>query len=179
MKIEEDEQWKEIEGYAPYRVSDKGRVMGYGGVLRPSTCNKGYKSIILSKEGKRKSFYVHRLVAFAFVPNPDPEHLTQVNHIDEDKGNNVALNIEWVSHQRNITYGNRTKNMVNTIDKNRDRRKPVIAFKLNEEELKITDVMSFDSINQASNALGVQSSAIRSCLQGVQKTSKGWRFELK
>jgi len=68
----------------------------------------GYLTVCISGCCKPSSYYVHRIIAATFVPNPDPEHKTQVNHIDEDKTNNHAENLEWVTPKENANYG--TKN---------------------------------------------------------------------
>lgn len=113
------EVWKDIAGYEGlYQVSNLGRVKGldrvvvnnkYGGnrlikeaVIQATDTGNGYKIVGLRNEGKRKNFYVHRLVAAAFVPNPN--QLTYINHIDYDRGNNTASNLEWVTQKDNVRY---------------------------------------------------------------------------
>lgn len=112
------EIWKDIKGYEGlYQVSSLGRVKSLkpgnrmqdpNGVIRPQARQHGYLSVMLyrkSENGARsfKQFSVHRLVAEAFVPNPNG--YVEVNHIDEDKANNRADNLEWVSHQQNCVHG--------------------------------------------------------------------------
>lgn len=102
------EQWKAIDGYdGLYEVSSLGRVrsLKYGKVrvLRPGKVGVGYLQVSLSKDNKAKRFYVHRLVANAFIPNND-ESKNQVNHIDECKQNNRASNLEWCDCRYNNTY---------------------------------------------------------------------------
>lgn len=87
-------------------VNDKGRVYDKpisGKVMGQTVKSNGYKSVTLTKDGKCKSFYVHRLVAEAFIPNPD--NLPMVNHKDEDKTNNFAENLEWCTNEYNVNYG--------------------------------------------------------------------------
>ena len=91
--------------YAPgYEVSDLGRVRNSktGRVLRTSATDKGYRKVALVVDGKQKYFRVHRLVAEAFVPNEDGK--PQVDHIDEDKANNVVGNLRWCTGAENINY---------------------------------------------------------------------------
>ena len=75
--------------------------------------NNGYKSVSLTKGGATKAFYVHRLVAEAFIPNPD--NLPMVNHKDEDKTNNFVENLEWCTNNYNINYGTARKRQADKI----------------------------------------------------------------
>lgn len=104
----EQEQWKAIEGYdGIYEVSSLGRVrslkFGKVRVLMASKDGCGYLKVALCKYGKVKHFYVHRLVANAFIPNDD-ESKSQINHRDECKQNNRLWNIEYCTPQYNLTY---------------------------------------------------------------------------
>tara|TARA_B100000029_G_scaffold479416_1_gene526450 strand:+ start:606 stop:1037 length:432 start_codon:yes stop_codon:yes gene_type:complete len=74
---------------------------------------KGYKTVILSNNGKRKFCKVHRLVAQTYIPNPD--NLSQVNHIDEDKSNNNVDNLEWCTNQYNIEYSHAKSYIVENV----------------------------------------------------------------
>ena len=103
-----NEQWRDIDGYdGAYQVSDLGRVrslkFGKVRVLRTGNDRKGYLCVGLCKDGKQKSYKVHRLVAQAFIPNDD-ESKTQINHINEVKSDNRVSNIEWCTPQYNINY---------------------------------------------------------------------------
>lgn len=73
-----------------------------GKVLMPTDNGNGYKIIGLRNGPKRKNYYVHRLVAEAFIPNPDG--LAEVNHLDYNKSNNAVENLEWVSRTENIHW---------------------------------------------------------------------------
>lgn len=87
-------------------VSDNGRIYEKpitGKPMKQSLHTKGYKTVTLTKDGKTKTVYVHRIVAEAFIDNPDK--LPMVNHKDEDKTNNFAENLEWCSASYNRTYG--------------------------------------------------------------------------
>ena len=116
------EQWRDIDGYdGMYQVSDLGRVRsrksGEWKVMSASKNNSGYLIVQLSKDGKKKHFLVHRLVAHAFIPNDD-ESKTIINHKNECKDWNKVDNLEYCTQQYNVTY-----NDVNWRRKNGKRRK--------------------------------------------------------
>jgi hypothetical protein len=110
-----DEEWRPVTvaGLGDfYEVSNLGRVRGLdricyglrarridGKILRPSTNKFGYPNVNLSRDGKYTSIHVHRLVALAFIPNP--LKLPMVNHIDGDKSNPRATNLEWTTDRLN------------------------------------------------------------------------------
>ena len=98
------EQWREIENYEDYVISDQGRVFSYKRsiFLKPAKDGGGYLFVILSKNGVCKSHRIHRLVALAFIPNP--ENKETVNHIDGIKTNNQADNLEWATHSENTQH---------------------------------------------------------------------------
>lgn len=103
-----NERWKDIDGYdGAYQVSDLGRVrslkFGRVKVLRPGNNGNKYLRVNLSNGGKIKRFYIHRLVAQAFIENTD-ETKTLINHRNEDKLDNKVSNLEWCSAQYNSTY---------------------------------------------------------------------------
>lgn len=115
---EEKEEYRDVIGYKGlYRVSNMGNVLslarltnGRNGVLKTSPGrllkqrfgDRGYARVYLSKDGVVKTLRLHRVVAEAFIPNPD--NLPQVNHLDADKTNNTAANLEWCTGQENIQH---------------------------------------------------------------------------
>ena len=120
-----EEIWRPVVGYEGlYEVSSLGRVRSLdkydsinrfceGRILKLSSDRLGYLRAQLYSNSKRKSFLVHRLVAQAFIPNPD--NLPQVNHIDENPSNDNVENLEWCDGKYNVNYGTR-------IDRIRDIR---------------------------------------------------------
>ena len=116
--------WKDIKDYEGlYQVSDEGLVRSLdryivwktnfkrfqkGRVLKSECCKStGYLYVNLNKNNKAKHCTVHRLVAQAFIPNPD--NLPHVNHKDEDRTNNRADNLEWITNEDNLKYSNAWK----------------------------------------------------------------------
>lgn len=116
-----EEKWRAIPGYdGVYEVSNRGRVRSNarkvwnynkpGRILKPHRKENGYVQITLCGRTKReKHAYIHRLVAEAFIPNPD--NLPQVNHKDFDKGNNCVENLEWVTAAENHLHFTQSSRM--------------------------------------------------------------------
>jgi hypothetical protein len=103
------EIWKDIEGYnGKYRISTFGRVMAINGkyngehIFSPALDFVGYPITSLRINGRKTYFRLHRLVAEAFIPNPDNKKM--VNHIDGNKANNNVQNLEWSTPLENITH---------------------------------------------------------------------------
>lgn len=96
--------WKLIEGYDTYWVSDSGEVKNsdYYGKERlfSQQMFKGYKRVCLTKDGKKKYHFVHRLVAQAFIPNPDNK--PEIDHIDGNPENNSVTNLKWATREENL-----------------------------------------------------------------------------
>lgn len=101
-----EEIWKAIKGYEGlYEISNYGKVRstyGEGRIRKLSIHKDGYLQLNLIHKQNRKKFLVHRLVALAFIPNPNG-HL-EVNHIDFDKKNNLVSNLEWCNRIENIRH---------------------------------------------------------------------------
>jgi hypothetical protein len=95
---------KDVLGYEGlYKVSEIGLVVNNSEhILKPAPDKDGYLELSLCKEGVRTNFKVHRLVAKAYLPNPN--NLPEVNHIDEDKTNNSVDNLEWCTRQKNAEH---------------------------------------------------------------------------
>ena len=97
------EFWQSIPGYPGYQVSKTGKVVNHiGNELTLVLHHKGYLKVQLSNNAVAKMFFVHRLVAMAFVDNPD--NLPQVNHLDGNKQNNYYINLEWCTQSQNIQH---------------------------------------------------------------------------
>ena len=171
----ENEIWKDIEGYEGlYQVSNQGRVRslnyrktGKTQVLKPGLSGNGYLNVQLVKNNKIKHVLVHRLVALAFIPNPDNK--PQINHKSEDKTLNTVENIEWATAKENINWGTRNKKVANKLSK------PIAQKKLDGTIVKI-----WPSVNEAGRN-GFEQANICDCCNGKRKTHKGylWAFVQK
>lgn len=144
-------------GYEDYAVTTDGEVWSIKSKnwLKPRINGSGYLQVALYKGGKRKSFYIHRLVALAFIPNP--MNLPQINHKNEDKKDNRLENLEWISTKDNCNYGTRNERL----------SKKVYCIELDKV---------FNSVSGAAKELGLLGSSISNCLTGRCKTSGGFHF---
>ena len=165
------ETWKEIAGYEGlYEVSDLGRVkslkFGKEKILKPQKINNGYLKVNLHKDGKAKTSKVHRLVAEAFIQNPN--NLETVNHKDEVKKNNVASNLEWMSRADNNNYGTHNKRVSEALSKQ------VQMFDKSTGELLAT----FPSTCEAERFTGIANTHISACCLGKRKSAGGyiWKY---
>lgn len=166
------EIWKDIEGYEGlYQVSNFGNVksLNYRHTgkekLLKARNNKGYLIICLWRDSKQKTFKVHRLVATAFLPNPDS--LPQVNHISEDKTNNTVSNLEWCSAEYNSNYGTRIQRIIENTTNNQKKSKKVLCI----ETGKI-----YPSTRQVERELGFNNCYISKCCLGKYKRAYGYTW---
>ena len=152
------EELKNIKDYEGlYAITIDGNVWSYKRkkFLKHKSTKNGYRQVNLCKEGKKKTYYIHRLVAEVFIPNPD--NLPQVNHKDEDKSNNCVSNLEWCDAKYNINYGTRIERI----------SKPVYCVELNR---------TFNGAAQAARELGLNHSNVTGCCKGRLKTAGGFHF---
>ena len=157
------EEMKDIVGYeGEYAITRDGKVWSYkrNKFLKCSDNGKGYYQINLYKNGKGKNYLIHRLVAEAYIPNP--EGLPQVNHRDENPQNNCASNLEWCDAKYNANYGTRTERAA------KKQSIPVYC-----EELDKT----FNGARQAARELGLDNSSIIKCCKGRCKTTGGYHWK--
>ena len=168
-----EEIWKPVtvdgEIYEGYEVSTKGRVrsLNYNKTgevkeLKLSVTTLGYLQVNLRKNGKTKKYYVHRLIAFAFIPNDNPTEKTDVNHIDEVKTNNKVENLEWVTRKQNTNHGTRTERIAKATSK-----------KVRCVETGIV----YESIIEVERKTGLDHSSICCCCRGKLKTCGGYHWE--
>lgn len=147
---------KQIEGFPGYWVNSDGRVWSERSNkwLVPWLNNKGYLIVGLWVNGRVFRKTVHRLVAEAFMPNDDPEHKDTVDHIDGDKTNNRADNLQWLSHTENVRKSN---------------CKPVMLF-----DTLSGDVEQFNSQTEAADFLGCSQPYMSKMTQKPQMEYMGW-----
>lgn len=157
------EHWRPVAGYEGlYEVSDQGSVRSLprqagtfyfkGRMLKQFLNKAGYYCVCLSKEGRQTTVSVHRLVAIAFIPNPEGKET--VNHINEDKADNRACNLEWLTLRENIHYGTRADRARETITESVG--VPVIQIAPDGH----TALAAYDSFSLAAQAVGARATAI-------------------
>jgi hypothetical protein len=159
------EEWRDIKGYEGlYQISNKGRVRSANGLLHLNTNTYGYKHISLCKGNVRKTVVVHKLVAETFINNP--HNKPQINHIDGNKENNTAANLEWV------TQGENNRHAIKTSLR---KAKKILLVNSEGNTIKL-----FNNRMEINAYLGrnVCQDLITRCCNGQRKTAYGyvWRY---
>ncbi|MCI6614441.1 MAG: NUMOD4 domain-containing protein [Mollicutes bacterium] len=165
-----NEIWKDVIGYENlYKVSNWGRVksfrFGKERILKTFKNKDGYLQVGLWKNNKRKIFLVHRLVAQAFLDNPN--NLPEVNHKDENKLNNVVSNLEWCDRTYNVNYGTAIERMIKTASK------PVLQYTLDGKFVR-----EWESTRECERN-GYNHGHVASCCRGKLKKYKDsiWKYK--
>ena len=167
------EQWKDIDGFEGlYKVSSHGSVKRLGRnerKLKPRMC-KGYETVCLCKNGIRHNRRLNRLVAIAFIPNP--ENKPEVNHKDGNKRNNTVSNLEWCTASENQRHA-RSTGLSPLGFNNAILSKPVDMLSKSGELLR-----TFPSFKEAERQTGISRRNIYSCCVRKCKTSGGyvWKY---
>ena len=162
-----NEIWKDIKDYSNYMVSNLGRVksLNYKNtdkekILKPYKNREGYLRVELSKNGNGKQYLIHRLVAEAFIDNPN--NLPQIDHINTNKTNNRVCNLRWCTQKEN-------NNNHLTVEK---RSKPILQFTKNGEFIR-----KWDSILDVERELGINQSNICQCCKGKLKSAGKFKWQ--
>lgn len=162
--------WKDVYGYEGlYEVSNDGRIRNSKGQPKALSIkadkNTNYKEVSLWKDGKNKRFLVHRIVAKAFIPNPNNYKI--INHKDEDGTNNCVSNLEWCDHKYNARYkkyaekpknGNRSR--VISDEQKEKTSCSVKKYRREHAKLKFNYNGQFLSIPEISEKLNIKQSVL-------------------
>lgn len=163
------EEWRMVPDYEGlYMVSNKGRIYGIKRKLyrKFKTDKDGYLIVNLSKNSKQDYPSVHRLVAMAFIPNPN--NLPEVNHKDENPENNCVDNLEWCTAEYNVNYGTRNKRVAEKLSK------PIEQWSKDGQLIKV-----WASLKEVEKEKGWSHGNISGCANGLNKTAYGfiWKFQ--
>ena len=184
------EIWKDIQNYeGSYQVSNYGRIksLNYNRtrkekILKPGKDKSGYFKINLYKNGKYKTYQVHRLVAEAFILNPNNHPI--INHKDENPSNNHVDNLEWCTYKYNNNYGNRNEKLSKsnkgrifseeTIKKMSEAKKGKYDGNKHPQARKvicITTGETFNCIKDAEEKYGIHHQDISKCCKNKRKSA--------
>jgi hypothetical protein len=183
--------WKKINDFPNYEISDIGKIKNIktGKCLSPKKSRTGYLRVTLCNDGFQKTFSIHRLVAIAFIQNP--ERKPTVNHKNEKKDDNRAENLEWATNSEQNAYGTRTtRAMAHTDWKKRTSKMnyKIIAQKHDYSSPKMCGRKMVDvyrngkllkrcnSQKEAADLFKVSVSKVSACANGLNKTCKGYEF---
>lgn len=156
-------QWKTIEEL--YEVSDEGQIRRNGNILKTRIDRYGYEIVTLWCNGKCLTRKIHRLVAIAFIPNPD--ELPTVNHIDGNKLNNRVTNLEWLSVAENHRHAFATG--LHTIGENRKSGRPV---KLTEKD--VLEIRELIKQGFGNTEIGKEFGVSCGCIYSI-RMNKSWQ----
>lgn len=163
------EVWKHIPSMLNVEASNFGRIRTHRKILKPQENNSGYLKTIhthhawLPSREVKHAYYIHRLIARAFIPNP--YHLPQVNHVDGNVYNNNLNNLEWCSASWNARH------------KVNEPHKPIKWEAIIATDTNGQVINRFKSIADTARNIGVSASSIRRCLLGSQKTADGYMLK--
>lgn len=175
-----NEVWKDVVGYEGlYEVSDLGNVRslnwgkrGFAKNLYLKPHQHGYLQVELFKNGTRKMFMVHRLVAIAFIPNDND--LPLINHKDEDKKNNHVDNLEWCNNRYNVCYSLERHERIMPKTRNGKRK----AYRVIQCDLDGNPIQEWENAREVYRETGMSDCSVTSCCIGKRKTAYGfkWRY---
>ena len=158
------EIWKEVECNKRYQVSSFGRIKGIHKILNPATGNHGFKIVMIcSENGRRNTYLLHRLIAIAFIPNPN--HFLDVDHLNFDKSDNRIENLEWTND-----YVNNNR----LYDAGRMHGNFSSAGKIRCIESGII----FNSMLECCESMSLPYSSLNYYIHGKMNNVKGFHFEL-
>ena len=169
-------QKKKIKDFENYYIYSDGRVQNCSTnhFLKYTSDKSGYLKVRLYKDKHQHTLLVHRLVALAFLPNPN--NYPQVNHKDENKHNNDVSNLEWCTVKYNANYGTRNERIQKQLKQNAilpDNRKKVNMYTLDGNFIR-----QFDSLKEAKIFLNkpITEAHISQCCNGIRKTAYGYKW---
>lgn len=183
------EEWRNIEGWEYYEISNFGRIRSKdrivrkkhpyvkkGKILKPTKDKHGYFTFKLQGNGRFKDAKIHRLVATAFIPNPQKKPF--INHIDNNPSNNRVDNLEWVTPKENSEHmakqgrNKRTKEWLRKLHETQE----IFKKSVKATNIKTGETLAFSGVNETKN-LGFQPSCVSNCCKGKRNKHKGYTWE--
>lgn len=165
------EIWKVMKEHNGYEISNYGKIktIKTQRIRKTTINNKGYEQIIIYIDKKPKSFYVHRLVANNFIKNPN--NYKEINHINENKLDNRACNLEYCNTKYNCNYGDRNIKIINS---KRHTFKTIIQKDKSNNVIKI-----WKDIIEIQENTKYNKHNIYKCCEGKYKYAYGYKWEYK
>lgn len=179
------ELWKPVCGYESlYEVSNEGRVRSKGRfvksngngsywkdgrILKPQKRQHGYLSVWLYDGESKRQVSVHRLVAEVFCAREDWQ--TEINHLNEDKQDNRAINLAWCTRSENCRYGDRIS-VISRKNTNGKRSRPIKQYTLSGEFVK-----EYPSMHEARRQTGFAEANIHRAIHGKYSNAYGYKWE--
>lgn len=168
------EEWRPVVGYEGiYEVSEYGDIAslnynktGVRSIRKPKITKDGYLEIALCRDSKMKHVRVHRVVAMAFIPNPN--NLPQINHKDENKLNNHVENLEWCNLKYNVNYGTAI-----------ERRSKKISIPVVQMSLDGDIISEYESVSEAAKQVGLSTGDIVNVCNGKHVSAHGYKWRYK
>jgi hypothetical protein len=176
------EIWRDVPNYEGlYQVSNIGRVKSIkrcgtkGGILK-GVIHTGYKRVLLKKNGVGRSFCAHRLVAEVFLGNPAGKEC--VNHIDGNKTNNIAANLEWCTRSENQIHAYKIGLQKPNVNKSLEVRHEQTKIKIRQLDMNGNYIKTFGSIREAAKSMGMNDGThISAVARGKRKQCGGFTWE--
>lgn len=174
--------WKDIMDYEGlYQVNEFGEIRSFprlgthGGIIKPITDKLGYQTVSLSKNGKRSTKSIHRLVYYSFFPDTNID--LQINHKDENPSNNKLDNLEAITQKENLNYGTRNIRISQTNSREDSNFQKISSVKVKCYKYpSMQFIKIFPSTKQVERELNIHHSHVSKCCKNIYKQINGYTF---
>lgn len=172
-----DKHLKAVNNFSNYKIDENGRVFNTQGKEIKQTINRnGYSMVVLSNNGRAKNCSVHRLVAEAYIPNP--ENKPEVNHKDSNRKNNSVSNLEWCTHSENMKHGYKYGFKQSYLSHDDQKRGARINGEKTKRTVRVIETgIIYSSLHECAIETNCDPGAISKCCNGLAKQHHGYHFE--